>query len=125
MKMLTALLCQPLLSDPDSASFSRITINLPLRSVSCAYRIVDSPGAYSAISFLSDNHCIGSSLMEFSDDSSEPPELLCWRSTAEFLDQQAALADGSIDVLIYNAQTRGSIPDQLRAAASRIAPPMA
>jgi zinc/manganese transport system substrate-binding protein len=30
---------------------------------------------------------------------------------------EAALADGAVDVLIYNAQTRGSIPDQLRAAA--------
>lgn len=30
---------------------------------------------------------------------------------------EAALADGSVDVLVYNAQTRGSIPEQLRAAA--------
>lgn len=30
---------------------------------------------------------------------------------------EAALADGSVDVLVYNAQTRGSIPDQLRASA--------
>ena len=30
---------------------------------------------------------------------------------------EAALADGSVDVLVYNVQTRGSIPDQLRAAA--------
>jgi zinc/manganese transport system substrate-binding protein len=30
---------------------------------------------------------------------------------------EAALADGSVDALVYNAQTRGSIPEQLRAAA--------
>jgi zinc/manganese transport system substrate-binding protein len=30
---------------------------------------------------------------------------------------EAALSDGSVDVLIYNAQTRGTIPEQLRAAA--------
>jgi zinc/manganese transport system substrate-binding protein len=30
---------------------------------------------------------------------------------------EAALADGSVDVLVYNTQTRGSIPEQLRAAA--------
>lgn len=30
---------------------------------------------------------------------------------------QDALADGSVDVLVYNAQTRGSIPEQLRTAA--------
>jgi zinc/manganese transport system substrate-binding protein len=33
---------------------------------------------------------------------------------AEF---EAALADGRVDVLIYNAQTSGSVPEQLRAAA--------
>jgi zinc/manganese transport system substrate-binding protein len=30
---------------------------------------------------------------------------------------EAALADGSVDVLIYNTQTSGSVPEQLRAAA--------
>jgi zinc/manganese transport system substrate-binding protein len=30
---------------------------------------------------------------------------------------QAALADGSVDVLIYNTQTSGRVPEQLRAAA--------
>ena len=30
---------------------------------------------------------------------------------------EAALNDGSVDVLIYNAQTSGSVPEQLRAAA--------
>jgi zinc/manganese transport system substrate-binding protein len=30
---------------------------------------------------------------------------------------EAALADGSVDVLIYNVQTAGSVPEQLRAAA--------
>ncbi len=30
---------------------------------------------------------------------------------------QAALEDGSVDVLLFNSQTRGSIPEQLRAAA--------
>jgi zinc/manganese transport system substrate-binding protein len=30
---------------------------------------------------------------------------------------ETALADGTVDVLIYNAQTKGSIPEQLRAAA--------
>lgn len=30
---------------------------------------------------------------------------------------ETALADGSVDVLVYNSQTRGSIPDQLRASA--------
>ena len=37
---------------------------------------------------------------------------------------EAALADGSVDVLIYNAQTRGSIPDQLRAAAEEAGVPV-
>jgi zinc/manganese transport system substrate-binding protein len=30
---------------------------------------------------------------------------------------ETALTDGSVDVLIYNTQTRGSVPEQLRAAA--------
>ncbi|GAA4314703.1 metal ABC transporter solute-binding protein, Zn/Mn family [Klenkia terrae] len=30
---------------------------------------------------------------------------------------EAALSDGSIDVLVYNTQTEGSVPEQLRAAA--------
>ncbi|MQA32914.1 metal ABC transporter solute-binding protein, Zn/Mn family, partial [Modestobacter roseus] len=30
---------------------------------------------------------------------------------------EAALSDGSVDVLVYNSQTEGSIPEQLRASA--------
>ena len=40
---------------------------------------------------------------------------------AEF---EAALSDGSIDVLIYNAQTSGSVPEQLRAAAEAAGVPV-
>ena len=30
---------------------------------------------------------------------------------------EAALADGTVDVLVFNSQTSGGIPEQLRAAA--------
>ena len=40
---------------------------------------------------------------------------------AEF---EAALADGSIDVLIYNTQTSGSVPEQLRTAAEAAGVPV-
>jgi len=37
---------------------------------------------------------------------------------------EAALADGSVDVLIYNSQTRGSVPEQLRDAAEEAGVPV-
>jgi zinc/manganese transport system substrate-binding protein len=37
---------------------------------------------------------------------------------------EAALADGSVDVLVFNTQTSGSVPDQLRAAAERAGVPV-
>jgi zinc/manganese transport system substrate-binding protein len=37
---------------------------------------------------------------------------------------EAALADGSVDVLIYNTQTSGSVPEQLRAAAEKAGVPV-
>jgi zinc/manganese transport system substrate-binding protein len=37
---------------------------------------------------------------------------------------ESALGDGSIDVLIYNTQTSGSIPEQLRAAAEKAGVPV-
>jgi len=37
---------------------------------------------------------------------------------------ETALADGSIDVLIYNTQTSGSVPEQLRAAADEAGVPV-
>ncbi|MEI4273144.1 zinc ABC transporter substrate-binding protein [Klenkia sp. LSe6-5] len=37
---------------------------------------------------------------------------------------EAALADGSIDVLVYNTQTEGSVPEQLRAAAESAGVPV-
>lgn len=37
---------------------------------------------------------------------------------------EAALADGSIDVLIYNTQTEGSVPEQLKAAAESAGVPV-
>ncbi|SCX45165.1 zinc/manganese transport system substrate-binding protein [Klenkia marina] len=37
---------------------------------------------------------------------------------------EAALADGSIDVLVYNTQTEGSVPEQLRAAAEAAGVPV-
>jgi zinc/manganese transport system substrate-binding protein len=42
----------------------------------------------------------------------------------ELTDFEAALADGSVDVLIYNTQTSGSIPEQLRAAAEEAGVPV-
>ncbi|MGY1811525.1 metal ABC transporter solute-binding protein, Zn/Mn family [Blastococcus sp. SYSU D00820] len=38
-------------------------------------------------------------------------------SPGDIADFERALADGSIDVLVYNTQTEGSVPEQLRAAA--------
>ncbi|MDP9460326.1 MAG: ABC transporter substrate-binding protein, partial [Actinomycetota bacterium] len=37
---------------------------------------------------------------------------------------ETALADGSVEVFIYNSQTRGSIPDQLRASAEEAGVPV-
>jgi len=37
---------------------------------------------------------------------------------------EAALADGSIDVLVYNTQTEGSVPEQLRSAAESAGVPV-
>ena len=37
---------------------------------------------------------------------------------------ETALGDGSVDVLIYNTQTSGSVPDQLRAAAEKAGVPV-
>lgn len=37
---------------------------------------------------------------------------------------EAALADGSIDVLVFNTQTEGSVPDQLRSAAEAAGVPV-
>jgi zinc/manganese transport system substrate-binding protein len=37
---------------------------------------------------------------------------------------EAALADGSIDVLVFNTQTEGAVPDQLRAAAESAGVPV-
>ena len=37
---------------------------------------------------------------------------------------EAALADGSIDVLVYNTQTEGSVPEQLKAAAESAGVPV-
>jgi zinc/manganese transport system substrate-binding protein len=37
---------------------------------------------------------------------------------------EAALAGGGIDVLVFNTQTRGTVPDQLRAAAQRAEVPV-
>ena len=37
---------------------------------------------------------------------------------------ETALGDGSIDVLIYNTQTSGSVPEQLRAAAEEAGVPV-
>lgn len=37
---------------------------------------------------------------------------------------EAALADGSIDVLVYNTQTEGSVPEQLRSAAEAAGVPV-
>ena len=37
---------------------------------------------------------------------------------------EAALADGSVDVLIYNTQTSGSVPEQLRSAAEEAGVPV-
>lgn len=37
---------------------------------------------------------------------------------------ESALADGSIDVLVYNTQTEGSVPEQLRAAAESAGVPV-
>jgi zinc/manganese transport system substrate-binding protein len=37
---------------------------------------------------------------------------------------ESALADGSVDVLIYNTQTSGSVPEQLRAAAEAAGVPV-
>ncbi|MCO7218264.1 metal ABC transporter solute-binding protein, Zn/Mn family [Klenkia sp. PcliD-1-E] len=37
---------------------------------------------------------------------------------------ESALADGSIDVLVYNTQTEGSVPEQLRAAAESTGVPV-
>jgi zinc/manganese transport system substrate-binding protein len=37
---------------------------------------------------------------------------------------EAALSDGSVDVLIHNTQTSGSVPDQLRAAAENAGVPV-
>jgi zinc/manganese transport system substrate-binding protein len=37
---------------------------------------------------------------------------------------EAALGDGSVDALVYNTQTSGSVPDQLRAAAERAGVPV-
>jgi zinc/manganese transport system substrate-binding protein len=38
-------------------------------------------------------------------------------SPGDLTEFERALRDGSIDVLIYNTQTSGSVPEQLRAAA--------
>ena len=37
---------------------------------------------------------------------------------------ESALADGSIDVLVYNTQTSGTVPEQLRSAAERAGVPV-
>jgi zinc/manganese transport system substrate-binding protein len=37
---------------------------------------------------------------------------------------EAALADGSVDVLVYNTQTSGAVPEQLRNAAERAGVPV-
>jgi zinc/manganese transport system substrate-binding protein len=37
---------------------------------------------------------------------------------------ESALADGSVDVLVYNTQTSGSVPEQLRSAAERAGVPV-
>jgi len=37
---------------------------------------------------------------------------------------ETALGDGSIDVLVYNTQTTGSVPEQLRAAAEKAGVPV-
>jgi zinc/manganese transport system substrate-binding protein len=37
----------------------------------------------------------------------------------DLADFEAKLADGSVDVLIYNSQTAGTVPEQLRAAADK------
>jgi zinc/manganese transport system substrate-binding protein len=37
---------------------------------------------------------------------------------------EATLADGSVDVLVYNVQTSGSVPEQLRAAAEDVGVPV-
>ena len=56
--------------------------------------------------------------------ATRPPRATAGRSSNEsepapgdLAEFEAALADGSVDVLIHNTQTSGSIPEQLRAAA--------
>ena len=39
-------------------------------------------------------------------------------------DFEAKLADGSVDVLVYNSQTAGKVPEQLRAAAEKARVPV-
>ena len=52
-----------------------------------------------------------------SSNDSEP-------APADLTGFDAALADGSIDVLVYNTQTSGTVPTQLRTVAERAGVPV-
>jgi hypothetical protein len=80
LQSLTTLLCSIIPDDPPASTFSHLTVNLPLKSISACHRS-SLDFSHSTLMFtVSPDHFLGG-LLRLEDGS---PSLLSWRSLAEY-----------------------------------------